>query len=65
METVEKHRNIKLSQQKEEKIIQHQNEIIKYIFSIENLLAIEMKKTEILLNKHVHLGLLILELSNL
>ena len=32
-------------------------------FSQKNLLAIEMKKTEIFINKYVHLGLSILELS--
>ena len=31
----------------------------------ENLLAMEMKKTEILMNKPVHLGLSILELSKI
>ena len=34
-------------------------------FFTENLLAIEMKKTEILMNKPVYLGLSILELSKI
>ena len=34
-------------------------------FFTENLLAIKMKKTEILMNKPVHLGLSILELSKI
>ena len=36
----------------------------KKIFT-ENLLAIEMEKREILMNKPIHLGLLILELSKI
>ena len=36
-----------------------------YIFFTENLLAIEMKKAEILMNKPVHEGLFILELSKI
>ena len=34
-------------------------------FFTENLFALEMKKTEILMNKPVHLGLSILELSKI
>ena len=32
-------------------------------FSMENLMAIEMRKTQILMNKPIYLGLLILDLS--
>ena len=34
-------------------------------FSTDNLLAIEMRKTKMLMNKHVYLGLSILELSKI
>ena len=33
------------------------------MFSSENLLAVEMRKTQVLMNKPVYLGLLILDLS--
>ena len=33
------------------------------MFFIENLLAIEIRKTQILMNKHVYLGLSMLDLS--
>ena len=50
---------LSLQQQKEEETIWCQN------FFTENLLAIEMKKTEILMNKSAYSGLSILELSKL
>ena len=58
---------LNLSQQKEEETIWSHNKVIKLQkFFTENLLAIEMKKkTEILTNKFVHLGLSILELSKI
>ena len=34
-------------------------------FFTENVFAIEMKKTEILTNKSVHLGLSVIELNNI
>ena len=37
----------------------------KVYFLLENLLAIEMRKTQILMNKSVYLGLSILELSKI
>ena len=52
-----------MSQQQEEETIWCQNHATK--FFTEHLLAIEMKKTEILMNKPVHLGLSILELSKM
>ena len=54
MENVRKHRDIKLVTTE-----------TRANFFTENLLAIEMKKTEILTSKPVHLGLSILELSRI
>ena len=55
-----------MSQQKEEETIYYQNQIIiLQRFFTENLLAIEMKKTEVLMNKPVHLRLSVLELSKM
>ena len=52
--------------QKEEETIWCQNKITTLqSFSQKNLLAIEMKKAEILINKPVNLGLSILELSKI
>ena len=57
---------LNLSQQKEEETIYYQNQIIiLQRFFTENLLAIEMKKIEILMNKPVHLRLSVLELSKM
>ena len=47
METVREHRD----QQKEEEIIWCQNQIIILIFCTKDLLAIEMEKTQIHMNK--------------
>ena len=52
---------LNLSQQKEEETVWCQSQII----ILEHFLAIEMKKTEILMNKLVYLGLSILELSKI
>ena len=57
---------LNLPQQREEETIWCQNQIIiLQSFSQKRILAIEMKKTEILINKHVHLGLSIPELSKI
>ena len=66
MENVRKHRDIKLvtTERRRNYLVSEANDhTIK--FSTENLLAIKMKKTEILMNKPVHLGLSILELSKI
>ena len=48
---------------KQEGIIWYQNQtIIQQFFFSENVLAIEMKRTRIFINKHVYLALLILEI---
>ena len=55
-----------LQQQKKEQAILRQNEVIKLIkFFTENLLTIEMRKAQILVNKLPYLGLSILELSKI
>ena len=51
-------------QNKEETLLAESNYHTTKFFT-ENLLAIEMKKTEILMNKPVYLGLSILELSKI
>ena len=64
MENVRKHRDIKLVTTKRRRnyLVSEPNYHTTKFFT-ENLLAIEMKKTEILMNKPVHLELFILELS--
>ena len=66
MENVRKHRNIKLAVTKQRRnyLISESNYHATKIFS-ENLLAIEIEKTQILMNKPVYLGLSILELSKI
>ena len=66
METVRKHRDIKLftTERRRNYLVLEPNYHTTKSFT-ENLLAIEMKKTEILINKPVHLGLSILELSKI
>ena len=55
---------LNLKQQKTEEIIQYRNQIIRLKkFFTENVLVIEIKKTQILLNKPVYLGLSVLDLS--
>ena len=64
MENVRKHRNIKLlttESRRNYSLSEPNHHAIKF-FS-ENLLAIETRKTQILMNKPVYLGLSILELS--
>ena len=63
IESLIKRRNIKLvtSERKRNYLVAQSNYTTK-IFT-ENLLPIEIKKTEILMNKPVHLGLLILQLK--
>ena len=57
----EKTEILNLQQQKGEEIILLNYHTTK--FFIENLLAIKMRKTQILINKPAHLGLSILDLS--
>ena len=66
MENVRKHRDIKLVTTKKRRnyLVSEPNFHTTKLFS-ENLLAIEMKKTQILVNKPVYLGLSILELSKI
>ena len=58
MEIVRKHRNINLAttQRKINYLVSEQNYHTTKFFT-ENLLAIEMRKTQILMNKPVYLGL--------
>ena len=60
-EKCEKTEILNLQQQKGEEIILLNYHTTK--FFIENLLAIKMRKTQILINKPAHLGLSILDLS--
>ena len=64
MENVRKHRNIKLATTKRRKnyLASEPNYHTKNFFK-ENLVAIEMKKAQITMNKPVYLGLSILHLS--
>ena len=64
MENLKKHRNIKLvtTERRRNYLLSEPNYYTTKFFA-ENLLAIEMRKTEILMNKPVYLGLSIQELS--
>ena len=64
MENVKKHRNIKLikTDRRRHYLVSEPNYHTTKFFT-ENLLAIEMRKTQILMNKPVYLGLSILDLS--
>ena len=64
MENVRKHRDIKLvpTERRRNYLVSETNYQTTKLFS-ENLLAIEMKKTKVLMNKPLYLGLSILELS--
>ena len=64
MESVRKHRNIKLviTDKRRNQLVSEPNYHTTKWFS-ENLLAIEMKKTKVKMNKPVYLGLPILEIS--
>ena len=63
MENLRNHRNVKLvtTDEKRSKLISEPNYTAKR-FS-ENLLAIEMKKTKVKINKPVYLGMSILDIS--
>ena len=64
MENVRKHRDIKLvtTDERRNKLVSEPNYHTSKYFS-ENLLAIEMRKTKILMNKPVYLGQTILDIS--
>ena len=64
MENVRKHRDIKLvtTDEKRNKLVSEPNYHTTKHFS-ENLLAIEMKKTKVIMNKPVYLGMSILDIS--
>ena len=64
MENVRKHRDIKLvtTNEKRNKLVSEPNYHATKCFS-ENLLAIEMKKTKVKMNKPVYLGMSILDIS--
>ena len=64
MENVRKHRDIKLvtTDEKRNKLVSEPNYQTIKQFS-ENLLAIEMKKTKVKMNKSVYLGMSILDIS--
>ena len=64
MENVRKHRDIKLvtTDEKRNKLVSETNYHATKCFS-ENLLAIEMKKTKVKMNKPVYLGMSILDIS--
>ena len=64
MENVRKHRDIKLvtTDEKRNKLVSEPNYHTTKQFS-ENLLAIEMKKTKVKMNKPVYLGMSILDIS--
>ena len=66
MGNVRKHRDIKLvtKERRRNYLVSEPNYHTTKFFS-ENLLAIEMKKIDIIMNKPVHLGLSILELSKI
>ena len=66
MENVRKHRNIKLAttERKMNYLVSEPNYHTTKFFA-ENLLAIEFKKNQILMNKPAYLGLSILELSKI
>ena len=63
MENVRKHRNIKLVTTEKRNYLASEPNYHTTKFCTENLLAIEMRKTQILMNKPVYLGLSILDLS--
>ena len=64
MENVRKHRDIKLvkTDKRRNQLVSEPNYRTRKCFS-ENLLAIEMKKIKVKMNKPVYLGLSILEIS--
>ena len=64
MENVRKHRDIKLvtTEGERSKLVSEPNYYTTRQF-LENLLAIEMKKTKVIMNKPVYLGMSILDIS--
>ena len=66
MKNVRKHRDIKLVtiERRDYHLVSEPNYYIAKLLT-ETLLAIEMKKTQILMNKPVYLGLSLLELNNI
>ena len=64
MENMRKHRKIKIvtAERRRNYLVSESNYHTTKFFT-ENLLAIEMRKTQILMNKPVYLGLSILDLS--
>ena len=64
MENVPKHRNIKLvnSDERRKKIVREPNYHACKVFD-ENFMAIEMRKTEVVINKPIYLGQAILDIS--
>ena len=64
LENVREHRNIKLvtTERRRNYLVSEPNFHTTKLFT-ENLLVIEMRKTQIIMNRHVYLGLSILELS--
>ena len=66
MENVRKHRDIKpvTTERRKNYLVSETNYHTRKFFT-EHLLAIEMKKTEILMNKLAYLGLSILELNKI
>ena len=65
VENVKKHKDIKLVTTEKKKYLVTDPNYPTTKFYTENLLAIEMKKKEIILSKPVHWGLSILELSKI
>ena len=66
MENKRKSRNIRLvaNERRRNYLVSEPNHLTTKLFA-SNLLAIEMRKTEILMNTPVYLGLLILDLSKM
>ena len=65
-ENVRKHRDIKLlTTERRKNYLVSESKYHTTKFFTDNLLAMEMKKTEILMNKPVYLGISILELSKI
>ena len=66
MENVRKHRDLKLvtTDKRRNQLVSEPNYNTKNLFS-KKLIAIEMKKTKVKMNKPIYLGLLILEISKI
>ena len=65
MENVRKHRDIELVTTEKRRNYGITKKLSYYKIFTESLLAKEMKKTDILMDRHVYLGLSILELSKI